>query len=1472
MKRPCLDSNEALAYFYCSRTTNDTLQRDPRAILLSVLRQLASPFPDLPFKPPVLSVYQREVSRGSQGAQLSIDEITALLTDLVQNHYARVTLVIDALDECDVGRRAQLLDIITKLTYNPQSIVKTLVSSRNDPDIERHFSKIPNLSITSAENAGDIMTFVNSELSQRLLMGKASKHLKKRVGDELNRKANGVFRWVALQVDALCDPDRVYSEKDVEYLLPKLPETLEDTYAAIVDSIDTLTPPSRDAFRNVIKLLMCAEYPMNVRQVLEALTILSESRKAEWDTAMILKMARGLVSLEIDPLRFAFAHLSVKEYFERRSDLSGEFAHAIAAEACLRIYLRSDWDYVEDLDFRWYALIHLGRHCSKSGKLRQELRLRDLMQAFFLDRDSNNAFRKWNSDSFKTDVETAPGTCNEKRRSQSRPGLPLFMICVYGFDDFVVPAIEKTDGALLAENFYHDRPLEVAAFYGNFVTMKLVYNAASSTLKSPIRAKEWLAAAALSGSLGVWKFAVKHIENIPLKSAIIKAAQVPNYGKEMVCSLLTDTVDVDEEILLETLQRCASFDTLDVILAKSHTPRFTKHMLKAAVENPFINPELVEMILAEGQKLQVSESTIITAFQTLPSNKESVVKALLNHVPCCEISEEMVCLIARHSIVTDIASLDLLLEHCSIGRITEDLLVAGARSYGRDSTVLRFFLERSCSRTISQQVLQSALLERHSLDRFGTLLFWPECPPVLEESLYIMTEEWGSQAGLPVAMKHCRSLHITDAFLQACAANRDVSEMEMVISLPRAVPISREVVCASLTSFWDPAEKFRLLLHHKCGFDLEPSETILRQALSNYHCKLGLVLILANRWTKLPVTEATMIASVENPRDGTQVFEFLLRHCESVETGLTEDVLFAAIRGDNLEFVEYFKQMRPNYEVKEEYLIAAMNPYSTNMAVLRILLSQLGDSPISSSVLEAAAQQGNQSMVELILEQPGAPHPTPPMLDLVKETPPHIETDEDVSFEAVLSAASKEAMPDQYDAFELGTTKIDGLLSKYGDPKLDSSLLIEAAAEREDGKFVVQYLLSGFPKTVVTRRALLAAARNEEALTTLLDFLLHYSGIKADTELLQQAAGNKYRGTPMVELLLASLPADTEIENPVIAAALQNPYCGRSLLELILERQPNLKVTQDLVGAASENSFQGNFLLHMLLDHSLKLCSTRSADLVLCKMRGSKNGLRDNVFIAACYENESVLRFLLSQAAPVKVVSGELGTPLNVAAHAGNNNAVAILLDSDSDPEACSALYGTPLQSACYQGNLAMIRTLCKHGVELDRQDKTGRTALHTALRQGRYDLVCLLLSLRASTTKCDNQGMTAMHHASTYTQSTECVGKLIESGMPVDHEDSQQWTPLHWAAKAGSSALVSQLLKAGASKSKVDALDRTPFQTAIFCGNVHLRPQLFISDGPGSQVEVVGEEHQGITCDICNMVSRDAADRDAKFPYIKPC
>ena len=1486
VQAPGLDSTEVSAYFYCSRTTSDSRLQDPKAILLSLLRQLASPLPGLAIKAPIISVYSRETSRGSHSADLAVNEITILLTDLIQQYYEKVTLVLDALDECDARGRLQLLETFTNLTYNnTTTIVKTLISSRQDADIESHFMRIPNVSITATDNAADISDYVSKELGKRLLGGKATKSLRDRVEEELNAKANGVFRWVALQVDALCDPDRVYSQEDVEYLLPRLPETLEDTYSKILSDTDRLLPHARQMLSSIIKLLLCAIRPMTYEEIHEAVHILSGAQVPPFNKNFvrnILKMGHGLIVAEDETTRFIFAHLSVKEFFESRSDFSCEHAHALAAEACLSLYFRADFEERPLRGFRLYACRFVGRYCQKAGALRKSSKLRLLMQNFLLEEGSNNAFKLWTQDIFNTkslvdswsyDKELKCG--HELTKCRSEPPLPLFMVCFYDFEEFVEPLILHREESLGAENYCYERPLEVATMYGSYNIVKALYESGSSARISPIRGEQWIRKAAQEcQDLSIWSFVLDHTPREMSKAAITSVAQNSTLGIVTIPRILGNMTKLDARTLEDFLEVCTSLTMVHMVLNHPTRTAITISTLEAAVQNHHINPELTGLILSMAPYLRVTDLCFARARRSVDQGI-GVMQKLLSHHSRCQISEEVVCKVIEDIFEDDVYFCDQLINHSMIDCITEDMRAAAVTDRGYDITAIQaYLLSHHRGAELSQQIVQRALLSKH---QFCALLTRPECPPVSEESLYAMSEVncISKRFGMvePMTMAQCKLAQITDAYIQACAANRSFCEFRWVCRLPRAIPLPESAVYAATKNAGSGSHILRFLLQSMPDFRMEVSEPVLVQALAHRNAH-DLVLTLAEHWGTLPVTERSLMVALKNFYDPKDVVVLLLQHVATDAAIFTDDVLLVAITGPpighNLYFLQYFMRLRPEFEIKEEHLEAAMNSDSSNnMLILRFLLSQKRKVPISVTLLEAAARTGNQTILELLMEQEGAPQPFPGLFDLLKKEPPKPMDQQVITFDDILSAASREGMTGYHyvRGLELSTTKIDDLLSKYDGPPIDNSRLVEVAAERADGKFVVQYILARYPETNITQRALFAAAENETALTTLLELLLERSNAEVSVELLKQAVGNKHHGTSMLELIQSKYPALGELSSDVIVTALNNPYCGRSIFQIILKQQPQLAITQEFIDAASENVVMAGVLLQTLLKHALELQTMSSVDLVYQKLEDIENGVRDSLFMAACYGDEAILRYLLSRGVALTTVSGELGTALNVAIYADRTNIVDILLEHGCDPNSYSHTYGTALLTACHKVQPAIVRALAKHCVDIDVVNGLGRTPLHFAARHDLSDVVKILIAQEASIARKDIQGLTPLHHAATFTGPANSLDLLIKSNASlVDEGDSAQWTPLHWAAYADATSAVTRLVEAGASRSILTVCGKTPWQIARFRGNFHLRPKLLPADDDvnddDNYDEPVADDHDGAQCSMCQMVCLESLSR----------
>ncbi|KAI9827412.1 MAG: hypothetical protein M1819_006953 [Sarea resinae] len=104
---------------------------------------------------------------GMEPAKLTVDESVALILSLTATSPA--TIIIDALDECQPGRRFDLLSALGRVMKESANLVKIFVSSRDDTDIVIGLKGFPNIFINADDNSGDIIDFIDSELERTIL-------------------------------------------------------------------------------------------------------------------------------------------------------------------------------------------------------------------------------------------------------------------------------------------------------------------------------------------------------------------------------------------------------------------------------------------------------------------------------------------------------------------------------------------------------------------------------------------------------------------------------------------------------------------------------------------------------------------------------------------------------------------------------------------------------------------------------------------------------------------------------------------------------------------------------------------------------------------------------------------------------------------------------------------------------------------------------------------------------------------------------------------------------------------------------------------------------------------------------------------------------------------------------------------------------------------------------------------------------
>lgn len=158
-----LQRTARVAYFYCMRNPAEPERAQCDKVLRCLVRQLASISLNDPILEPVRLRYEDAIDGDEDfdDQEWTSDESTEILIELT-NVYPSVTIVIDALDEVLESDRLDLVDALTAVLKESESLVKIFISSRDNVDITLRLEGTPNLRIGAKENSEDIDNFVYS--------------------------------------------------------------------------------------------------------------------------------------------------------------------------------------------------------------------------------------------------------------------------------------------------------------------------------------------------------------------------------------------------------------------------------------------------------------------------------------------------------------------------------------------------------------------------------------------------------------------------------------------------------------------------------------------------------------------------------------------------------------------------------------------------------------------------------------------------------------------------------------------------------------------------------------------------------------------------------------------------------------------------------------------------------------------------------------------------------------------------------------------------------------------------------------------------------------------------------------------------------------------------------------------------------------------------------------------------------------
>ncbi|CAG8893308.1 unnamed protein product [Penicillium egyptiacum] len=302
-----------VAYFFCRHDVSESLKA--REVIGSLARQLLYPMSDFTAAAGYLDrTHQCEPMERLMGL------LSSSLTPLRKT--TRFFLVVDGLDELDVHQRDIVIQQLSDLQSETFAML-LCISLREDPNespLKTNFARLAAPVVTAIpNNTPDIEDFIETELENRIESGQltiGSPLLILEIQDALLKGSQGMFLWVALQIESLCTME---SDEEIRQALADLPKDLSETFSRTLRSKSQNTRQ-----KEILAILTVAQSPLTLQQLREALCVVPGD--LDWNPDRLLNNMHNtlascgsLVAIDEEELTIHLVHHSVKQF------LLGEF-------------------------------------------------------------------------------------------------------------------------------------------------------------------------------------------------------------------------------------------------------------------------------------------------------------------------------------------------------------------------------------------------------------------------------------------------------------------------------------------------------------------------------------------------------------------------------------------------------------------------------------------------------------------------------------------------------------------------------------------------------------------------------------------------------------------------------------------------------------------------------------------------------------------------------------------------------------------------------------------------------------------------------------------------------------------------------------------------------------------------------------------------------------------------------------------
>ncbi len=1287
MKRCRAGQSGLPVYFYCTRSAAEPERSNPDAVLASILRQLSCVKPDAPLLSPVIETYKRQ-GEGFKSKGLDLDDSRDLITRLIED-YSMTTIVVDALDECDPLMRQSLLDAFEHILKESAGLVKIFVSSRNDQDIVCTLRDYPNMDISSDQNAADIETYVRTETMSLVKKGRLLRHSRAKekmtasIIGQLSGGADGMFRWASLQLDVLRTLKR---DEDIRARLGRLPPKLEQLYVEVYNILISASAPgdtSQAIIENSVKWLLCAQEELRSSEFLIAVAANLNISDGQISIDNLLDLCNNFVVYDESLDVFRFAHLSVREFLEKKPEFATISCNSLAAECCLlQIIAASNSPNTEHLmstshllrlrespthatssqyaEFLEYANNSWMKHChSTSPSNRLDNTKFGRIFWFFLSDNSGpnsplNAWVQWfcsrvpsEWDSVESKIQSLLTGCSDNLLRS------FYLATCYGFSDIVKSCVrdlglsDKTrdQGLLLAA---------MAAEQENFDILSENRKNWAMNEASLLHAVRTFDKKSLTWLLD------KTPENMISPRVFAAVAEKWDDGGMITLLDKYPSLAITEEIL-DIAVEVASLDDFRLLVARAAKPVLTGHMLWIGRgKNSITAPPQKIMILVD--RTAESDLTPNLMAKAAEYSDDCVIEAMLRKISASKITDDVVLAALRRGS----QSFHLVLQRG--GKITDTVLDRAASLC--DLQAWQLLLEKGYGSSINVKRLKLAASDYYH--DHGDAVF-------------------------SILLDHADNLklaHEMDGLIREVARNAPNARIKLLLNRTRDVQISQDMLEAALLNpRSDLLVRIQMFLERLS--DVHITEDMLVTAAGSRVDGLDLIRMFMERDGEAEISEYVLMAAACDPTKGYQIMELLLEQKRVAD--LTEDVLMFAAQSSSPDlFLHLLERSEVKMVIGRLLKAAAANRYHGGKIVKLLLArAEIADFP-EDVFIEAIGNSGSGTKVVLVLEEKFG----------------SINLTEDLMAKCVRRVTwhTSELLLERTDPTQITTEILISALRMSDGPSDETFLcrlaekslhipitteILKVAAEYGTANlfrfFWNRCRMSSIPEDLVT-----AAAKNATG-KLILEFLLNeVESVEIGEETMTAVFGNAYGGSELFDLVLQEgLLVDTTEGLPE-TLLINGGIKVKCSFPTKLQLSNDTKVTEDMFSIAASRGSEG------LLAKLSKVCRLESVPEKWRDVARLRRAISD--------DNHDLLRTLLERGVEPDLADPDGITPLVLAVEFGNQDGVRMLLSAGASPDGGPGLKSSPLCYAAKYGYYDRVKILVDAGASISFRDCEGKT------------------------------------------------------------------------------------------------------------------------------------------------------------------